>query len=628
MKYLDDNEIKQSGELKLTRSQPHGPQHSSVSTGNQDTGFENSQINGTNGLPRKFVDALKGLFTLLDESKSGLIKLSDLEARWKTIENESSVPKGFIECLQNFQTAHDLIDFERFCHAIAVCISRDNVGNGPSSPRTASSSTSSASSLAISSSIAYSHNNELRGAVSLAGNPGTSNCADLNPSTFINNELIKQSAGIERSISNSEIRIRTNEEPIDSASQDFRRPFSVERLRQENPVGLEPLPPTAFNESHTVTAPMKASCEDICNDDILPDRPTEFKSDYRVKSMPQLQETISQLNCDQPGTTSDSNLPMVSSTAFRQYNSEAKISYDTKNQRLPMRNRIINILKEWKNNVIYKSTPNPPLPPSLNSVSLGPGTSIAPSLASNITATLDKNTNSAQGNSGPMSLSTQPKLIQEDDDWGFSTTNGGTTNVSVRNRHGKRREARRHTVSSGIDINTIKRLQQYEQEKEILLQGLEMIERGRDWYIKSINAIQNKIRFIGQTMVNPGDYSLDANQERINFQAARILTVNQHLAALMDNSRGFPVHMNLALRPILTNPQGRVQFDNRPEALTNVTVQRLKEQNRLLTEEVSMKSEKITILEREKSALIRELFQSRSNPTQKSSDDIEDNTFM
>ena len=41
-------------------------------------------------------------------------------------------------------------------------------------------------------------------------------------------------------------------------------------------------------------------------------------------------------------------------------------------------------------------------------------------------------------------------------------------------------------------------------------------------------------------------------------------------------------------------------------------ITRLKEQNRLLTEEVSKKCTAITVLDQEKSALIRELFQARS----------------
>lgn len=59
--------------------------------------------------------------------------------------------------------------------------------------------------------------------------------------------------------------------------------------------------------------------------------------------------------------------------------------------------------------------------------------------------------------------------------------------------------------------------------------------------------------------------------------------------------------MNLAVRHGIY--QSAIQPNN------NDTVTRLKQQNRQLTDEVSQKSERITILEREKQSLIHELVQ-------------------
>lgn len=117
------------------------------------------------------------------------------------------------------------------------------------------------------------------------------------------------------------------------------------------------------------------------------------------------------------------------------------------------------------------------------------------------------------------------------------------------------------------------------------------------------------------------DYSLDANQERINFQSARILNVNQHLNALITE-RGFPVHMNLAIRPANSNDANKLVVNPN-------LVNKLREHNRLLTDEVSKKSERVTVLEREKAALIRELFQARQQSLSKLKTDInDDSTFM
>lgn len=150
-----------------------------------------------------------------------------------------------------------------------------------------------------------------------------------------------------------------------------------------------------------------------------------------------------------------------------------------------------------------------------------------------------------------------------------------------------------------------------EHEKEILIRGLNEIEKTKEWFIRQVSSLQDKINFAGRCGSFPTDCNIDAYQERVNFQATRIQTVNQHLVALREAAHTFPIHMNLAIRPL----NGLVKMDpNQPKQLVvnpNL-VNKLKEQNRLLTEEVTRKCERITQLEREKSSLIRELFQART----------------
>lgn len=62
---------------------------------------------------------------------------------------------------------------------------------------------------------------------------------------------------------------------------------------------------------------------------------------------------------------------------------------------------------------------------------------------------------------------------------------------------------------------------------------------------------------------------------------------------------GFPLHINLAIRSSKHTSSGGF-----PQP-----VDRLKQQNRHLTNEVNIKSDKIALLEREKQALIQELFE-------------------
>lgn len=91
----------------------------------------------------------------------------------------------------------------------------------------------------------------------------------------------------------------------------------------------------------------------------------------------------------------------------------------------------------------------------------------------------------------------------------------------------------------------------------------------------------------------------EAQQERLELQRARVLELNRQLAALAEcwQRGGLSLHMNLALAPQTS------------AALPAHAANRLKHQNHLLTEEVSKKSERIAILEREKSGLMRELLQ-------------------
>ncbi|CAG0917191.1 unnamed protein product [Notodromas monacha] len=184
----------------------------------------------------------------------------------------------------------------------------------------------------------------------------------------------------------------------------------------------------------------------------------------------------------------------------------------------------------------------------------------------------------------------------------------------LRRSSNRRREPRRHTLQSGIDYNMLKRLKQVEQEREMLLTGLKTLDKARDWYLGQVSIVEEKLRDVGRNG-QLWEHNSEAYQERLNFQRARIGEVNQHLIALIESSeKGFPLHMNLALR-LPTDTSGSSAALNSAHAqmqINNRSIFRLKDQNRQLTEEVGKKTERITALEREKAVLIRELFQARS----------------
>ncbi|CAB0007594.1 unnamed protein product [Nesidiocoris tenuis] len=140
---------------------------------------------------------------------------------------------------------------------------------------------------------------------------------------------------------------------------------------------------------------------------------------------------------------------------------------------------------------------------------------------------------------------------------------GGHKKANGRNR----REPRRHTLQNGIDYNMLKRMKQIELEKDVLVQGLEAVDRARDWYLKQIAAVQEKMKYLGR-MGHTEPWS-EAQEERLELQRARVLEVNRHLATLTDPGErgGLPLHMNLAITPHSSH-----------------LISRLKQQNHLLTQ--------------------------------------------
>ncbi|XP_068918198.1 suppressor APC domain-containing protein 2 [Tenebrio molitor] len=181
----------------------------------------------------------------------------------------------------------------------------------------------------------------------------------------------------------------------------------------------------------------------------------------------------------------------------------------------------------------------------------------------------------------------------------------GANGIYQKKANVRRREPRRHTLQNGIDYNMLKRMKQIEQEKDVLMQGLNAVEKAREWYLKQVAAVQEKMKYLGR-MGHVEPWS-EAQQERLELQRARVFEVNRHLAALTDSWErgGLPLHINLAVHHY---PQ------------TQDLTDRLKQQNRLLTEEVSKKSERISALEREKASLIQVL-QMRSAPNRNSQEE-------
>eukprot|EP00062_Callorhinchus_milii_P017153 gi/632969217/ref/XP_007900968.1/ PREDICTED: suppressor APC domain-containing protein 2-like [Callorhinchus milii] len=162
-----------------------------------------------------------------------------------------------------------------------------------------------------------------------------------------------------------------------------------------------------------------------------------------------------------------------------------------------------------------------------------------------------------------------------------------------------RTQPRRHTITSGVDYDLLKRMKELEQEKDALLQGLEVVDCAREWYLRQIQAVQERQKQVGK-ITDAREFCSENNKKRMSQLLSKLQEVKLCLRDLISSS-GKP--WTASCCDVNGLPAG-------PGNKQHVTM--LKEQNRLLTKEVTAQSERITQLEQEKSALIKQLFEARA----------------
>ncbi|ERE70591.1 hypothetical protein H671_6g16339 [Cricetulus griseus] len=167
-----------------------------------------------------------------------------------------------------------------------------------------------------------------------------------------------------------------------------------------------------------------------------------------------------------------------------------------------------------------------------------------------------------------------------------------------------RGERRRHTITNGVDCGLLKQMKELDQEQEVLLQGLEMMARGREWYQQQLQRVQERQRRLSQSRAG-ADFGTAGSPLPLGRLLPKVQEVARCLGELLTaacSGRALPSSSLGPLGP--TSPSTPVWQQQ--------TILMLKEQNRLLTQEVTDKSERITQLEQEKSALIKQLFEARA----------------
>ncbi|CAK6433423.1 unnamed protein product [Pipistrellus nathusii] len=171
-----------------------------------------------------------------------------------------------------------------------------------------------------------------------------------------------------------------------------------------------------------------------------------------------------------------------------------------------------------------------------------------------------------------------------------------------------RGERRRHTITNGVDCELLKQMAELEQEKGVLLQGLQMMARGRDWYQQQLQRVQERQRRLGQRRAS-AESGAEGSPRPLGHLLPKVQEVARCLGELLAAACA-----GTALPSASSGPPGPAPAPASPPApgWQQQTILMLKEQNRLLTQEVTDKSERITQLEQEKSALIKQLFEARA----------------
>ncbi|NXE69593.1 SAPC2 protein, partial [Calcarius ornatus] len=166
-----------------------------------------------------------------------------------------------------------------------------------------------------------------------------------------------------------------------------------------------------------------------------------------------------------------------------------------------------------------------------------------------------------------------------------------------------RAEHRRHTITNGVDFSMLKYMKELEQEKDFLLQGLELIDQAREWYHQHIQLMQEHQQFLGKRRTS-ADFP-EGGQSHLGRLVPKLQEVNRCLGDLLSTA-------SKAAKPS-SAPSRVVPVASPASTGSQQVINILKEQNRLLTKEVTDKSERITQLEQEKSALIKQLFEARAH---------------
>lgn len=91
------------------------------------------QSSTLDSLPKQFVSAMRTLFDIMDDKRTGYVNFSDIENRWQD-DGSKGLPKGVIESLRKVTPPNGMLSFERFCAGLKICLLRNQVEQRNQSP--------------------------------------------------------------------------------------------------------------------------------------------------------------------------------------------------------------------------------------------------------------------------------------------------------------------------------------------------------------------------------------------------------------------------------------------------------------------------------------------------------------
>ena len=138
--------------------------------------------------------------------------------------------------------------------------------------------------------------------------------------------------------------------------------------------------------------------------------------------------------------------------------------------------------------------------------------------------------------------------------------------------------------------------------------GLSLLHKSSEWYSSQLETVENQLR----TAQNENSESEMTSNLSLNCNINMVQDLNLRLNHLLqlplqqqNTDKKQPQFDGKSQQPILSRQESNFEMQRR--------IERLQEQNRMLTREISRQGNRVTALEQDKRSLIKQLFQQTSS---------------